>query len=286
MTRTGTPTSVNIRPGVSVLGVLAHLEYKVWHALAEYVDNAVQSFRNNRGVLGAQGVTSVKVEIELDTANRRIEVRDNAAGIARTDFPRAFRPAETPPQKGGLCEFGMGMKSASCWFAPTWAVRTSALGDPVERRVAFDIEHIVHDKIEELDIEEASAPAEAHYTVVELLDCRTNPKGQTIAKIKRHLSDIYREFLRSGELQLIVGGTRLEYPEPVVLRAPRFTVNREPEGRAVEWRREIAPAVGADVDRGGRHQLGVRMSLGHPFMARLPKLDRGHVVRAATKGRE
>ena len=278
MAKTKPASSINIRPGVSVLGVLAHLEYKVWHALAEYVDNSVQSFRNNRDALAANGVTSVRVEIELDTANKRIEIRDDAAGIEHADFPRAFRPAETPPHKGGLSEFGMGMKSASCWFAPRWNVRTNALGDPAERCVAFDIEQIVHDKIEELDIEEKAAPADAHYTVVELLDCRTNPKGQTIAKIKRHLSDIYREFLRAGELELIVGGTRLEYDEPAVLRAPRFNADREPEGEAVEWRREIAFGFGEGLTATGFAAL---LKKGSTATAGFSLFRRGRVIQGS-----
>ena len=243
--------SINIRPGVSVLGVLAHLEYKVWHALAEYVDNSTQSFLANRERLAEHGVETVRVEIDFDTAAKRIEIRDNAAGIELADFPRAFRPAEAPPHKGGLSEFGMGMKSASCWFAPQWAVRTSAIGDPVERRVTFDIEQIVHDKIEELDVEEVPAPADAHYTVVELIDCRTNPKGRTIGKIKDHLTDIYRDFLRGGELELICHGKRLEYDEPAVLKAPRFTTDREPEGEPIEWRREVEFGFGEGLTAKG-----------------------------------
>jgi len=35
---------VDIRPGVSVLAVLRYLNYTPWFALAEFVDNAVQSF--------------------------------------------------------------------------------------------------------------------------------------------------------------------------------------------------------------------------------------------------
>ena len=41
--------TVPINPGVRVLGVLRHLNYREWFALAEFVDNAVQSFLANRG---------------------------------------------------------------------------------------------------------------------------------------------------------------------------------------------------------------------------------------------
>ncbi len=38
-----TAERVSIVPGVSILGVLGHLNYEPWFALAEYVDNAIQS---------------------------------------------------------------------------------------------------------------------------------------------------------------------------------------------------------------------------------------------------
>jgi hypothetical protein len=45
------PGKVNIRPGVSVLSVLRHLNYSPWFALAEFVDNAVQSYIENKSKL-------------------------------------------------------------------------------------------------------------------------------------------------------------------------------------------------------------------------------------------
>lgn len=220
-----------------MLGVLAHLEYKPWFALAEYVDNALASFAANRSRLGTD---RVRVTIDFDDALRTITVRDDAAGIALADFPRAFRPAEVPPDRGGLSEFGMGMKSASCWFAPRWEVRTSALGDACERRVRFDVARIVEDKIEELAVEERPAPADAHYTAIELQDCRVFPVGRTLGKVREHLADIYRDFLRSGELELTCVGKALAYEEPPVLRAPRFDADNAPHGAAVTWRKELA----------------------------------------------
>jgi hypothetical protein len=110
---------VNIRPGVSVLSVLRHLNYKPWYALAEFVDNSLQSFLANRQSLRQLHGPDVrlKVAIWLDVADGgRLTIRDNAAGIHEADYTRAFRAAEAPPEQGGLSEFGMGMKSASCWL--------------------------------------------------------------------------------------------------------------------------------------------------------------------------
>jgi Histidine kinase-, DNA gyrase B-, and HSP90-like ATPase len=139
-------TTVNIRPEVTILSVLQHLNYRPWFALAEFVDNALESFLKHRDAICAiDGPnTRLLVEIELGSEGRsQIVIRDKAGGILENEFPRAFRPAELPMDCSGLSEFGMGMKSAACWFAKRWQVRTSALGEPVERTVSFDIDHIV-----------------------------------------------------------------------------------------------------------------------------------------------
>src|SRR6185437_11055048 len=114
---------VNIRPEVSILSVLRHLNYKPWFAIAEFVDNSLQSSIQNRDRLVALHGAGyrLKVDVELDaTSPGRIVVRDNACGIARRDFARAFKPAEPPADRSGLSEFGMGMKSAACWLALQW----------------------------------------------------------------------------------------------------------------------------------------------------------------------
>ena len=233
--------TVSIRPGMGMLGVLKHLRYTPWHALAEYVDTAIASHQAHRARLGTP---RVRVAIDLDPAARRIEVRDDAAGIAPADFPRAFRPAEVPPDRSGLSEFGMGMKSASCWFAPRWSVRTRALGDARERRVAFDVARIVGERVEQLDVEERAVPPGTPYTVIELLDCHEFPTGRSLGKVREHLRDLYRDFLRADELELIVGGERLAYVGPEVLIAPRHDAESVPHGEAIEWRKPIAFDLG------------------------------------------
>ncbi len=230
---------INIRPGVSVLSVLSHLNYRSWFALAEFVDNAVQSHSSARDALLKidPAASPLRVDIEIDQAERgRIIVRDNAAGIAQQDFPRAFRPAELPPDRSGLCEFGMGMKSAACWFSPKWQVRTSALGEPVERSVAFDIEQIVRDSVDELAVASRPCRPEDHFTEIVLSDLHHIPVGKTIAKIKSHLKDIYRIFVREGMLVLRVNGESLVYEPPETLVAPHF---RDLEGEPITWRKDF-----------------------------------------------
>src|SRR5437868_3241698 len=167
MSRQCENTRINIRPEVSILTVLRHLNYKPWFALAEFVDNAIQSFLTNRQALQEihGNSTQLRVDIILEPeAPGRIIVRDNAAGISEADYGRAFKPAEVPPDRSGLSEFGMGMKSAACWLALHWSVRTTSLREPLERTVSFDVADIVQNRIEELDIMTRPAGLRDHYT--------------------------------------------------------------------------------------------------------------------------
>ena len=153
--RSPVPQRINIRPGVGILSVLRHLNYKPWFAMAEFIDNSVQSYLDNRAALEKLHGNGfrLKVEIEIDRSDEfRIKIRDNAAGIASSDYARAFRPAEIPADRTGLSEFGMGMKSAACWFSDNWCVRTSAIGENIEKTVSFDLNKIFYDKLEELDV--------------------------------------------------------------------------------------------------------------------------------------
>jgi len=230
--------TVSIRPGVRVLSVLRHLNYKPWFALAEFVDNSLQSFLQDQTRLDAlQGIGSkCRVSIKLEQDPPRITIRDNAAGISEKEYSRAFRPAEIPTDRSGLSEFGMGMKSAACWFAPSWHVRTSALGEASENAIRFEIEAIVADSIEELVVETSPGKAEDHFTEVVLTNLYKTPQGATVKKIKDHLASIYRVFLRSGALELKFNDEPLTYESPNVLVAPKHD---EPSGKALRWYKEI-----------------------------------------------
>ncbi|HUU26886.1 MAG TPA: ATP-binding protein [archaeon] len=246
-----TQRTVNIRPGITILSVLPHLNYRPWFALSEFVDNSIQSFLDYRSQIaqidGKDSKLSVSIEINTsDTGS--ITVRDNAAGIHDDDYARAFRPAALPPDTSGLCEFGMGMKSAACWFSPSWLVRTSAFGEPVERTVRFDIDKIVKDKIEELKVLEIDTDASVHFTEIILTNLYRIPRGLTNAKIKDHLRDIYRVFTREGLMALTFNGEILEYDSPTILVAPFY---RTPEASPILWRKEFEFDFGLNLKAKG-----------------------------------
>ncbi|MDR2973503.1 MAG: ATP-binding protein [Propionibacteriaceae bacterium] len=237
MTDTSSSKTVNIAPGVSMLSVLQSLNYKPWFALAEFVDNAIQSSMADRSLLQQVDGLGYALEVKIRIDGDQITIVDNAGGIRREDFDRAFKPAAIPPDTTGLSEFGMGMKSAACWFSPKWKVATTSPNAHNTYVVSFDIDEIVSQQVQEIAIKEEHRPnPRAHFTRVELLDVRKMPRGRTLGKIKDHLQDIYRVLLRSGELMLELNGESLHYAEPAVMQAAYY---RDPGGPTVEWRKDI-----------------------------------------------
>ncbi|MGY5353526.1 ATP-binding protein [Wenyingzhuangia sp. IMCC45467] len=242
--------NVNIRPGVTILSVLKHLNYKPYYALAEFVDNAIDSYLKNEDELRkVEGENfKLRVDIEFDTNNKKITIKDNAAGIHSHDYQRAFRTAELPPDNTRLSEFGMGMKSAACWFSNRWQAKTTALGENVERKVSFDISKIVEDKIQELQIEIKQTNPNSHYTLITLFDIEEKmPIRRGLGKVKRHLASIYRDFFRKDILDLYINGEKLSYKTPKILNTPYFET---PTGENVNWKQEV------DFDFGDDHNGG------------------------------
>jgi hypothetical protein len=236
---------VSIRPGVSILSILKHLQYDPWYALAEFVDNAIDSYlKNEKRLKGIEGDSfQLEVKIELNDTDHKIIIRDNAAGINQEDYLRAFRAAEIPPDNTGLSEFGMGMKSAACWFSDNWTVRTTALGEDIERTVSFDLNKIFYDKLEELDVSIKEQKQNSHYTVIELNSINKMPIKKTKGKIKEHLASIYRDFTRKEILRIYLDNELISYKDPAILVAS-FPFNSKTE--PIRWRKEID----FDIDEG------------------------------------
>jgi Histidine kinase-, DNA gyrase B-, and HSP90-like ATPase len=230
---------VDIVPESNIFGIFRNLNYKPWYAIGEFVDNSISSWDAwGSKSLAVQRPKTIRVEIELNTSGSPyLEIRDNSTGIAFEDFDRAFKVASIPPDKSGLNEFGMGMKTAGFWFSNKWSVRTSFAGDSVARTMHFNLEEILRDHLSSIDPVEEASSRDSHYTTIRLENLNQVPKGQTLGKIKAHLTSIYREYLRSGQLELVFNDESLDYEEPEILTAPKAGDTTGPE---ILWRKEIS----------------------------------------------
>lgn len=228
--------SIALKP--NVYSTFRNLNNTISYTLGEYVDNAVQSFLNHKQeLLAIEPNYKLRVEIKIDWENGLIFIDDNAAGIDADNYVRAFEPAHIPIDDTGLNEFGMGMKTASVWLANKWTVTTKALGENVERHTEFDLQKVTAEEKEDLVVQESACDTNKHYTHIVLSQLSANaPKRGQIDKIRRHLSSIYRYFLRSEDVEIIVNGTFLEAPNYKILNAPYY---KTPDGDKILWKRNI-----------------------------------------------
>lgn len=230
---------VSITPEASIFGIFQHLNYKAWYALGEFVDNSIASWEAwGKNLPGIPKPAAVRVQIEINSSGPEpfIEIRDNASGIQFKDFERAFKVASIPPDRSGLNEFGMGMKTAGFWFSNNWIVRTSFFGEPVARTMVFDLAKILDEKVSQIDPLESPSSEQGHFTTVRLMKLNQFPKGRTVGKIKDHLTSMYREYIRDGVLILEYNGETLSYEEPAILFAAAAGAG---SSEAILWKKDV-----------------------------------------------
>jgi hypothetical protein len=212
----------DISVGSNFYALLPRLPNTQYGALAEFIDNSISSFIKNRNLLDSDeskyDSPRVDVKLKFDKAAERIEVHDNASGISKEDLPRALKPLEAPDRfSDSLNEHGYGMKGAAGWYAKKFTIYTSVYGDPISRTITYEFDKIVNEKLTEIPIVEEKANIESHFTIITLekFNDKRFPHTNSMKGIQTHLSDIYRTFIRDGDLNMTFND---KYIEPMEVK--------------------------------------------------------------------
>ena len=273
MQQTGDNVSIKIQTGV--YGQFRNLNNKVWYALGEFVDNAVQSFEDNKSKFNAihGDDFTLEVRIKIDKDDDVISIKDNAGGIGLDNYYSAFEPAHIPVNNTGLHEYGMGMKTASIWLSDIWSVKTKAIGENEERWVEFDLQKVITEKKEVLNVIKTAKKVDEHYTELTLTKLSHNaPSGHQLDKIKRHLASIYRNFIRSGNLDLYINEELLTFNDPEILKAPYY---KNLEGENILWKKNIDFSMG---DYSAKGFIGVLKTMSSNKVNGISLFRRGRVI--------
>ena len=228
--------SINIRPTTSVYATYKNIRYDPWTAIAEFVDNSTQSYYDNIERLEStkywDGLT-VDIEYKRDKINGdRLIIRDDAYGMDFHDFKRAIM-LDSPPKRKSRSEFGMGLKTAACWFGKCWSVESVALGSGVKYKATVDVEALSKYKNEEITVEEIPCSTKEHGTIVTIWNLNRTLSGTQIGKTKDQLRGMYRTDLRSGKIKILYNAVGLVYETPKVL------TEILPDGSEKVWKKDI-----------------------------------------------
>lgn len=208
--------SLKLRIGLNAVANYKRLDYEIWYALAEYVDNSTQSYFNNNEALDAayaeEGV-GLEVRIAYDRQGDKsvLRIGDNAMGMSYEELEHALQIAVPPDNPSGRCRYGMGMKTSSCWIGNKWTIKTKKLGETTEYLVEVDVDRLTEGNPDlKTTVTEGVDPS-LHYTVIEISDHNREFKGRTIGKIKRFLRSMYRQDISAGVLSLYYGPEKLAW---------------------------------------------------------------------------
>jgi hypothetical protein len=201
--------------GVGAIRSYKRLSYTAWYAMAEFVDNATQSYFDHREELDKayeREGDKLDIRIVYDRDRDLLRITDNAMGMDRSELERALQVGVPPENPNGRCEFGMGMKTAACWVGDEWTVRTKKLGETEELRVTVDVEDVAAGNVA-LDVQIIAKPEDQHYTIIEIRRHHHQWVGRTLGKIKDYLRSMYRVDIREGVLDLYWQDAPLSWEE-------------------------------------------------------------------------
>ena len=198
---------------------------KLWYIFAEFIDNSLSSYLQNRTELESLHGKDFKLIIELRyNEDDEISISDNAAGIDEKNWKRALMPGDIPEDDSGGNEYGMGMKYSAVWLSNNWQLKSKSIHDNFQREVTFDYDKVINEELEELPYTENYKVKEhgTKITLKRLEKKRIKPFQRK--KIQRHIKSIYRNFLRDnigfykdfcvdGNIEIIAFGDKLVYKE-------------------------------------------------------------------------
>lgn len=239
----------------SAYRMLKKMPGKLWYLFAEFIDNSISSYLQNRELLEKLNGPNYKLQIELHYDDvDEITITDNAAGIDNKNWKRALEPGDIPEDNKGLNEFGMGMKYSAVWLSNVWELNSRHINDDFERSVKFDYYKVINEGLEDLPYNENYGTKKTHGTSIKLTNLESNKlKPFPKKNIIKHLASIYRNFTREeslffskyiqeGKIEIIAFGDLLKFEESNFLCEQWFddrgkkTLEESPK---IEWKYEF-----------------------------------------------
>lgn len=202
--------------GPGLIRSYRRLGYRTWYALAEFIDNTTQNYLEHKDELAAAGdVPPLTINIDYDKDHLRIS--DNAMGMSLEELTNALKLGQPPKNTSGRSEYGLGMKTAACWFGDLWSITTKRFGDEHEYEVTIDVDKVAAGVVV-LPTRVTKKPIEKHYTIIDIRKLHRKYHHTTRKRIETHIRSMYRVDLQEANLWITINGdqplaadSRLQY---------------------------------------------------------------------------
>lgn len=248
---------IDIEVKQGILATYHNYTYKPPQVFAEFIDNAIQSFEDNKNsLLSENQYYKLRVDIDIDwdkesadhvVRAKKVVVSDNAAGMTIQKFSDAFKSADKNIIREGLNEFGMGMKVAACWLGNKWSVETKSITENVTHYLEIDVDEVSKGNIKSISYIDKPASNRQHGTTVVITNMWPQIKKSNLTSLKNGIASIYRYYIRKNEIQIFVNGDMLSFENYDVLKAPAYN---NPDGPDIIWKKPID----VDLDGSGKYK--------------------------------
>ena len=243
---------VDVSPEMQLYKILQRQSYDIGTALAEFVDNSVQSFVDkNKAIKAIDGRDSVlRILIVVDSREGSIVIKDNAGGINRSDFQKAIRMGNDRginPNSESLSVYGIGMKTSAIWFSNNWSVETSALGSSEKLIANFDLDNLLYTGSTKIEVLSQPEDEKLHYTNIIISNClRGLDESEEYFKdtVLPYLQETFFKFkdihIEIEYDSLVLQSTQAFLIDPAPLEYPRVDGKGEKlSDELVVWRRKL-----------------------------------------------
>lgn len=207
--------------GPQAIGAYSRLNYTMWYALAEFVDNSTQARVNYDHlideILKSEG-NCLRVSIRTDKDFNDLLIEDNCIGMSRVKLEKALKIAQPTSDSKGRSKYGMGLKTAACWIGNTWTVTTCEWGSGEEWKAVVDVKAILNGNTK-IPLTVRKVGKDEHYTRIRISDLNRSVQQRTQDTIRIYLGSMYRMDIREKKLILLYENNPVPLPEDLEFAA-------------------------------------------------------------------
>ena len=205
--------SIEVKIGGSVFNRYQDLNYELWYAIAEFIDNSSHSYLNNKKELDEErNQEKFKVDVVF-TNGELLSVVDNAYGMDKKDLEdlvnvgRKKAAANSGIQRS---EFGMGLKTGGFWLGKKIKIITKKFNEKETLTVELDSEKLIKNEFlcevnssQEHDLKQS-------FTIIEITSFNRKISQYKVRKTKDTLASLYSSDLASEKMVLTWNGDPVE----------------------------------------------------------------------------
>lgn len=253
-------TKMNV--GIQSIDAYSRLNYTMWFALAEFVDNSTQSRLNYDSIVKEiLGDSPLEVKIVHDRLRRSITIEDNSIGMSKDGLKAALQIATPTKDSKGRSKYGMGMKTAACWIGRKWTITTCKWGSGEEWTAIIDVDDIVKNNAN-VPLSLRKTDVNNHFTKITITDLRRVIQGRTEETIRMYLGSMYMFDLRQDESGKAV--LKLTYNGEEITPPSENEWDTDPTGRVMM--RELPEIrIGVNNDKVVKGWIGVLRKGGRKY---------------------